>query len=48
MQAVHLDATILDAVLRLIGAYVVIRVGVLLFAAEPRQQGSGCATSRTG
>ena len=32
VQAVHLDVTILDAVLRLIGAYVVIRVGVLLFA----------------
>jgi len=32
VQAVHLDATILDSVLRLIGAYVVIRVGVLLFA----------------
>jgi small-conductance mechanosensitive channel len=32
VQAVALDATILDAVLRLNAAYVVIRVGVLLFA----------------
>jgi small-conductance mechanosensitive channel len=32
VQAVALDSTILDAVLRLNGAYVVIRVGVLLFA----------------
>jgi small-conductance mechanosensitive channel len=32
VQAMALDSTILDAVLRLIGAYVVIRVGVLLFA----------------
>jgi len=32
VQALALDVTILDAVLRLNGAYVVIRVGVLLFA----------------
>ena len=34
LQAAHFDVTILDAALRLVGAYIVIRVGVLLFAAS--------------
>jgi small-conductance mechanosensitive channel len=32
--AAHYDVTILDAAMRLIGAYIVVRVGVLLFAAS--------------
>ncbi len=32
--AAHLDVTLMDAATRLIGAYVVVRVGVLLFAAS--------------
>jgi hypothetical protein len=32
LQALHLDVTILDASLRLVAGYIVIRVGVLLFA----------------
>jgi small-conductance mechanosensitive channel len=34
LQAAHFDVTILDAAARLIGAYVVVRVAVLLFAAS--------------
>jgi small-conductance mechanosensitive channel len=34
LQAAHFDITILDAAARLIGAYVVVRVAVLLFAAS--------------
>ena len=34
LQAVHFDVTILDAAARLIGAYVAVRVAVLLFAAS--------------
>jgi small-conductance mechanosensitive channel len=34
LQAAHLDVTILDAAARLIGAYVAVRVAVLLFAAS--------------
>ena len=34
MQAAHLDVTLVDAASRLIGAYVVVRVAVLLFAAS--------------
>ena len=32
--AAHFDVTLVDAAMRLIGAYVVVRVGVLLFAAS--------------
>jgi small-conductance mechanosensitive channel len=34
LQAAHFDVTLLDAAARLIGAYVVVRVAVLLFAAS--------------
>jgi small-conductance mechanosensitive channel len=34
LQAAHLDVTVLDAAARLIGAYVVVRILVLLFAAS--------------
>src|SRR5260370_24411961 len=34
LQAAHFDVTMLDAASRLIGAYVVVRVAVLLFAAS--------------
>jgi small-conductance mechanosensitive channel len=34
LQAAHYDTTVLDAAARLIGAYVVVRVAVLLFAAS--------------
>ena len=34
LQAAHFDVTILDAAARLIGAYVAVRVAVLLFAAS--------------
>ena len=34
LQAVHMDATVLDLALRLIGAYAAVRIGVFLFAAS--------------
>ena len=34
LDAAHYDVTILDAAMRLVGAYIVIRVAVLLFAAS--------------
>src|SRR5271170_4350321 len=34
LQAVHYDVTLLGAAARLIGAYIVVRIGVLLFAAS--------------
>ncbi len=34
LMAAHFDVTILDAALRLVAAYIVIRIGVLLFAAS--------------
>jgi small-conductance mechanosensitive channel len=34
LSAMHYDVTVLDASMRLIGAYIVVRVGVLLFAAS--------------
>ena len=34
LTAVHFDVTVLDAAIRLISAYVIVRVGVLLFAAS--------------
>jgi len=34
MMAAHLDVTVLDAAVHLIGAYIIVRLGVLLFAAS--------------
>ena len=34
LQAAHFDVTLLGAAARLIGAYIVVRIGVLLFAAS--------------
>ena len=34
LYAAHYDVTVIDAAMRLIGAYIVVRIGVLLFAAS--------------
>ena len=34
LYAAHFDVTVLDAAVRLIGAYIIVRIGVLLFAAS--------------